>query len=390
MKFKTLGDKISFVLTVCAIVALLYGAAYAIGINRIIGSNVVAGDGIRLGGDGKDTIEVFQGRGLEIDNDSLVILLGRGLSCDGDSVIVTAGDGLNFNNNNLQVLTGWGVYIDNDSVKTNISGTAGLDDSLVTLFSVQTISVVKGFTDTLRFGADGTDGLFSIYSEQGGTDYKVVVKPHGTMTQDIILTLPADDGGTGTYLKSDGDGNLSFDTPPGGDPGSAIHDSLWGFDQFWGGSDLAIRTGVDATIGVYYPLSNDSNAYFVRHVHEGTTDDELDTVVFAGYLPMGIDGSGVDSITYNIRTSDIADSSFIQVKVFKRDGDDLGALALCDSVAATATTAGAWEHKTTGVLGEAQADAGDVIEVWFIITFPSQTVGILAEHDKPKVWYTGR
>jgi len=217
-----LGKAITVFLMVCVGGSLLYGLAYAI--NRTTGSNTFAGEGIRIGtGPNDDTIHVFQGRGLWIDNDSLVVLLGRGLAFDGDSAIVNAGDGLDFNANALKVLTGWGTKIDNDSV---VSDVAELDDYFVTISTVQQITAVKGFSDTLRLGTNDADGILSIFSEQGGIDYKVVVKPHATMTQDVVLVLPPDDGGASTFLKSDGSGNLTWDTPPGGDPGSAIHDSL--------------------------------------------------------------------------------------------------------------------------------------------------------------------
>jgi len=174
--------------------------------------------------------------------------------------------------------------------------------------------------------------------------------------------------------------------------GGAIHDSLWTFDQFYDGFDISFRTGSEAIteITVYDNLANDSAGHFVRHVHTGTTAGKKDTVVASCKLPMGIDGDGIDSLTYQIRTSHVADSVYVQIKVWKRT-TELGALVFCDSVAATATTTGAWEHKTTGAF-EAAANAGNELEVWFIVTFPSQTANIvLTDHkSKPRAWYTGK
>lgn len=57
--------------------------------------------------------------------------------------------------------------------------------------------------------ADGTDNYISIDAPAIGADW--------------TLTLPVDDGGAGEYLKTDGAGNTSWDTPAGGD-----HDILDG------------------------------------------------------------------------------------------------------------------------------------------------------------------
>ncbi|MBI4646697.1 MAG: hypothetical protein HY738_08945 [Bacteroidia bacterium] len=62
----------------------------------------------------------------------------------------------------------------------------------------------------IRTGYPGLDGQLRIYSEQGATDYEVIVNPNAAMTQDITLTLPADDGSDGQVLKTDGSGNLSW------------------------------------------------------------------------------------------------------------------------------------------------------------------------------------
>ncbi|MEN8253249.1 MAG: tail fiber domain-containing protein [Patescibacteria group bacterium] len=62
----------------------------------------------------------------------------------------------------------------------------------------------------LTLGTTGTDGNLTIYSEQGSTDYSVVLQPNSSMTQTTTYTLPADDGSSNQVLASDGSGNLSW------------------------------------------------------------------------------------------------------------------------------------------------------------------------------------
>ncbi len=70
-------------------------------------------------------------------------------------------------------------------------------------------------TGTLTSGTDGTDGSLAIYSEQGGTDYTYTIQPNVTATQDVTLTLPADDGDASQVLTTDGSGALSWATAGG-------------------------------------------------------------------------------------------------------------------------------------------------------------------------------
>lgn len=67
-------------------------------------------------------------------------------------------------------------------------------------------------TGVTTIGAGGIDGKLKIYSEQGGTDYSTIFQP-GTQTEDVTYTLPNDNGGVDTFLKSDGSGVLSWATP---------------------------------------------------------------------------------------------------------------------------------------------------------------------------------
>ncbi len=69
-----------------------------------------------------------------------------------------------------------------------------------------------GADDTITTGSNGTDGSLTIYSEQGTTDYSVVVQPHATMTETTTYTLPANNGDANQVLTTDGSGALSWTT----------------------------------------------------------------------------------------------------------------------------------------------------------------------------------
>lgn len=482
--FMRLGKVTRSFLLMGALLSILVGTValfspttiYAI-INRAVGSNTVAGKGIRLGGDGVDTIHVEAGYPLSFHgtNDSLTIaedVIFKLLFGDEDwgdisvaTNVVTIDedviDAANFANGD------WGDITVTTNVITIDNGVVEAADLKAEDFGDFTVAAGVATLDADVVADNEIDySAVTLDDFDYQTPWRVFYSnADGDMTE---LALGAD----GTYLKSNGAAVApTFATPPGGDPGGAINDSitygyqiyqkidtttakiptaeyadsagliaddavdqwdlktvnepvdediftyesttgdfewhtpaelglateaamgesLWTFDQFCDGFEFSLRTGSDAVteITVYDNLANDSVGHFARHVHTGTTADKVDTVVASRKLPMGMDGTGVDSVTYNIRTSHVADSVYVQIKVWKRT-TELGALVFCDSVAAIATTAGAWEHKTTGALAVA-ANAGNELEVWFIVTFPSQTANIvLVDHSKPRAYYTGR
>lgn len=331
------------------------------------------------------------------------------------------------------VIPGWGVLLDNDSTEVNI--TEVWTDSLWKMVyeMIDTTAAPIPFSDSTDLithdrirdwhFADDDWGDLTVTTNVVTIDNGVVEaadlknEDFGDFTVAAgVATLDANVVATGeitdqTIVKADIDTTSTFvfgaayhitsatsdsmfmsktyiDAAAGG---GAMHDSLWTFDQFYEGFDWSFRTGSDAgtEVTIYDNLANDSAGHFVRHIHTGTTAGKIDTGVASCKLPLGMDATGVDSVTYNIRTSHVADSVYVQIKVWKRT-TETGALVFCDSVAATATTAGAWEHKTTGALAVA-ANAGNELEVWVIVTFPSQTANIvLADYKKPRAYYTGR
>ena len=96
------------------------------------------------------------------------------------------------------------------------SGAMTLDASTVDVTSAGAVNVTGtsvNFLNDVTIGANGSDGTLEIFSEQGATDYSVTVQPHTTMTQDVTLTLPADDGSADQVLTTDGSGALTWETP---------------------------------------------------------------------------------------------------------------------------------------------------------------------------------
>jgi hypothetical protein len=65
---------------------------------------------------------------------------------------------------------------------------------------------------TVTSGADGADGQLTIYSEQGGTDYRLRLSPHAAMTGDVDMTGPAGLPAGAAFWKMDASGNITFDT----------------------------------------------------------------------------------------------------------------------------------------------------------------------------------
>jgi hypothetical protein len=65
---------------------------------------------------------------------------------------------------------------------------------------------------TIQSGANGTDGKFTLYSEQGTPDYTVSLNPNATMTSNADFYLPADEP-IGTYLVTcSAGGVLAYDS----------------------------------------------------------------------------------------------------------------------------------------------------------------------------------
>ncbi len=99
------------------------------------------------------------------------------------------------------------LYWDSSNDRLGI-GTSSPSYSLDILGSLRTIGL--GY-----FGENGTDGGIVIYSEQGSNDYTFTLQPNASMTQNVVLTLPPDDGSNNQVLVTDGSGNLSWQSVSG-------------------------------------------------------------------------------------------------------------------------------------------------------------------------------
>lgn len=106
------------------------------------------------------------------------------------------------------------IYFEGASdLKFNINGaektTARLEDA-------QTFSGAKTFTGGIYAGDASNAASVRLYD--GSSNYWTIAVP--AMSGNYTLTLPADDGTTGQYLKTDGSGALSWDTPTAAAAGS--------------------------------------------------------------------------------------------------------------------------------------------------------------------------
>jgi len=67
--------------------------------------------------------------------------------------------------------------------------TADINGGTVDGTTLGATTPAAGTFAALQTGSDGTDGQLTVFSEQGGTDYSVVLKPNAAMTQITTYTL---------------------------------------------------------------------------------------------------------------------------------------------------------------------------------------------------------
>ncbi|QQR77582.1 MAG: hypothetical protein IPJ67_00285 [Candidatus Moraniibacteriota bacterium] len=148
--------------------------------------------------------------------------------------------------------------------------------------------------NTLQLGANGTDGSFILYSEQGATDYTTTFQP-GTQTQDITYTLPNDDGTSGQVLITDGSGVLSWTSAGSGGIGdiTAIGDVTSG--------DAFTSSGIQGTSLYFYDVDGRGQltSADLSAVRTYTLPDATGTIITTGNLT-GITATGtIASGTWN-------------------------------------------------------------------------------------------
>jgi hypothetical protein len=155
----------------------------------------------------------------------------------------------------------------------------------------------------IRTGGPGVDGQLRIYSEQGTTDYEVVIMATSTMTANTTYYLPPNAGSANQVLTTDGTGVLTWQTVQGigGITGSGTAGRLAKFtdtqeigdssisDSYTGGVALAIDASANLTITGNLAVNGTGTSTFA-----GT----LDPTYVAGYTLTGsITGSGSPDIT---------------------------------------------------------------------------------------------
>ena len=121
--------------------------------------------------------------------------LGGNLDINGNDIVSTS-------NANIEILpNGTGkVHLDGDGSTGGILASDGLLE----------IKTGSGSVAEMRF-----------YCESSNAHYVALKSPaHSSYSGNVTLTLPSSDGSSGEYLKTDGSGVLSWDTPSGGSSGN--------------------------------------------------------------------------------------------------------------------------------------------------------------------------
>ncbi|QQS15441.1 MAG: hypothetical protein IPK84_03665 [Candidatus Moraniibacteriota bacterium] len=166
---------------------------------------------------------------------------------------------------------------------------------------------------SIQLGSDGSDGVLTIYSEQGATDYTSTFQP-GTQTQNITYTLPADDGAASQVLVTDGTGNLSWQSVSGVGAldGSGLTDAV----AYWVDSNtLTYETALALSRGGTGSSLSDPNADRIlfwddsagavtwlspsSNLSISTTTLDLASSVNVNTLQLGTDGTDGSFIIYS-------------------------------------------------------------------------------------------
>lgn len=475
---KTLGEKVRISFAVLIAFFLMYGVAFGI-INRIVGSNVIPGWGIRLDGDSTEVNALQCADSLmgiwDIDQsiagekifsgDSVIVSTGgfRALNADfygdvtikGTSNLTVAGGTVSFPADeigNTEVATIDSTWITDGSIGTSTIKDGGIfnpdladdavgndecqaiDSTWITDGSIGTSSIKDGgvFAPDIATGAVGDDEIDYSAVTLDDFDYQTAWRVFYSNTDGDVTELAF--GADGTYLKSNGASSApTWATPPGGDPGAAIHDSIYantpGYatnseisDTLWAHLDdslanyytqtavsviahdtlwantpgyitaidrfvesvNAIEFNVSDQMNLIYPVAYDNFDWVA--IYTANTNDTKDTaIIFSFRMPMGADANGLDSIAFNARTTGagVGDAS-IEVMVYKRTSDGAAKTAI-DSLDEF-NTAGAWAHQViTGF--DTNASAGDWIRIEMIVNCDATDDSVF--HDMAISWYTG-
>ncbi len=203
-----------------------------------------------------------------------------------------------------------------------------------------------GFTasDTITSGMNGTDGTIKIYSEQGTTDYNVIINPHTSMTVSTTYQYPPDLGAAGEAWKVNGSGVTEW-VGLEDIVGDLVHDRLTDPEAnttvTLGDNNVQYLSNIGSTdVGTYNIWQLDVNI---------TSDSDNDEVIKAINIP--ISNASADSDTVIGMAMDFEDSVV--------DGD------LTSFIQLTNSSAGASADVTDGILMTSNLSGGiiDAIDV---------------------------
>lgn len=142
-------------------------------------------------------------------NDSINLTLGTGddltLVHNGTNSVITSATGdLIFDNT---LVTGSTIF----DLGTDTSAT----DVLVRNNSGTQLLSING-AGTFQLGSNGLDGQLVLYNELGATDRSITFNPSASQSEDIVYTLPPDNGAADNYvLTTDGNGVLNWEAISG-------------------------------------------------------------------------------------------------------------------------------------------------------------------------------
>lgn len=167
-------------------------------------------------------------------------------------------------------LTDKSLYIGDDGASGSGAGT-----------SVANAETFLASLQILSRATTSSAGSINLYEDSDNGSNKVKLIAPSTLSGDVTLTMPSNDGDNGQLLKTDGSGNLSFATPFSIDADTGTADPILVGDTitFTGGEgiDTAVTDGVITVSAEDATSSNKGVASF----------DEGDFVVTSGAVGLG-------------------------------------------------------------------------------------------------------
>ena len=357
---KTLHEKARIGFMLVIVLSVFYAVAWA-GLNRITGPTVTPGWGIRADGDSTE-VNAFQCADSLMGIWDIDQIINGEKTFSGDSVIVSTGGframaadfyglvspkaGLTVTGTvtldaneigNTEVADIESTWIADGGIGatdlgTNAVGNAQceqLDSTWITdgaigggniktseIYSSHIVDGTIGAED-IGTGAVGDDEIDYANVTLADFDYQTAWQIFYTDVAGDVTELAL--GADGTYLKSNGAAAApTWATPPGGDPGAAINDSIWSSKPIKG-------------VNYSHPIDYEDSVATYRFAMEGTyfginilynfstaTDDQTDSTWFDVLMPS--ESPDLDSfvIPAYYTSADNVDSAGITVVIFKK------------------------------------------------------------------------